>query len=64
MNEGNIDVTVSKPAAEQLRDILEGRDNRPFDESGCSDQVRRRILRLTVVAALVLLVVLIALVVF
>lgn len=55
---------ASKPAAEHLRDVLHGRDKRPFEESGCSDHVRRRNLRMTVVAALVLLVVLIALIVF
>lgn len=57
-------MATSKPAAEQLRDILEGREDRPFEGSGCSDHVRRRNLRVTVVAALVLLVLLIALIVF
>ena len=57
-------MTVSEPAAEHLRDILQDREERRFEESGCSDHVRRRNLRMTVVAALVLLVVLIALLVF
>lgn len=53
----------SKPVAQQLRDILDGEQNQPFAGSGCSDHVRRRNLRLTVTAALVLLVLLVALVV-
>lgn len=52
---------ASKPAAEQLRDILEGEKNPHFEGSGCSDHVRRRNLRMTVAAALILLIVLIAL---
>lgn len=63
-NEGELDVTVSKPAAEQLRDILEGEFRPPFEGSGCSDHVRRRNLRMSVAAAVVLLVVLVALLVF
>lgn len=51
----------SKPVAQQLRDILDGEQNQPFEGSGCSDHVRRRNLRLTVTAALVLLVLLVAL---
>ncbi|GAA3509554.1 hypothetical protein K3888_13800 [Dietzia aurantiaca] len=51
----------SKPVAQQLRDILDGEQNQPFEGSGCSDHVRRRNLRMTVTAALVLLVLLVAL---
>ena len=51
----------SKPVAQQLRDILGGEQNQPFEGSGCSDHVRRRNLRMTVTAALVLLVLLVAL---
>ena len=51
----------SKPVAQQLRDILDGEQNQPFEGSGCSDHVRRRNLRMTVSAALVLLVLLVAL---
>ncbi len=57
-------MSASKPAAEQLRDILEGRNNQPFDGSGCSDHVGRRNLRMTVTAAIILLVVLVALIIF
>lgn len=64
VNEGDLDVTASKPAAEQLRDILEGEENQPFEGSGCSDHVRRRNLRVTVIAAAALLVLLLALLVF
>lgn len=56
-------MTTSKPAAEQLRDILTGGENKPLPGSGSSDHVRRRNLRLTVAGAAVLLVVLIALLV-
>lgn len=63
-NEGDLDVTASKPAAEQLRDILAGEENQPFEGSGCSDHVRRRNLRMTVIAAATLLVLLVALLVF
>ena len=51
----------SKPVSQQLRDILDGEQNQPFEGSGCSDHVRRRNLRMTVTAALVLLVLLVAL---
>ena len=51
----------SKPVAQHLRDILDGEQNQPFEGSGCSDHVRRRNLRMTVTAALVLLVLLVAL---
>lgn len=57
-------MSASKPAAEQLRDILEGEQNQPFQGSGCSDHVGRRNLRMTVAAAIILLVVLIALIIF
>lgn len=63
-NGGDAEVSASKPAAEQLRDILEGRNNQPFDGSGCSDHVGRRNLRMTVTAAIILLVVLVALIIF
>ena len=63
-NEGDPEVPTSKPAAEQLREILEGEENKPFEGSGCSDHVRRRNLRMTIVGALILLAVLIALLVF
>lgn len=51
----------SKPVAQQLRDILDGEQNQPLQGSGCSDHVRRRNLRMTVMAALALLILLLAL---
>jgi hypothetical protein len=54
-------VTVSKPAAQELRDILDGERTQPFEGSGCSDHVRRRKLRLTTAAAIILFVLLLAL---
>ena len=63
-NGGDAEVSASKPAAEQLRDILEGGNNQPFEGSGCSDHVGRRNLRMTVSAAIILLVVLVALIIF
>lgn len=61
MTEGDLEMTTSKPAAQHLRDILEGEPKQPFEGSGCSDHVRRRNLRLTVTAAVILLVVLLVL---
>lgn len=59
--EGELDVTTSKPAAQQLRDILDGDAARTFEGSGCSDHVRRRNLRVSVAVAVFLLIVLLAL---
>ncbi len=64
VDEGDLDVTASKPAAEHLRALLEGEENQPFEGSGCSDHVRRRNLRATVIAAATLLLILLALLVF
>lgn len=54
-------MTASKSAAQELRDILDGDSHQHFDETGCSDHVRRRNLRASVVLAALLLVVLLAL---
>lgn len=54
-------MTASKSAAQELRDILDGDPRQRFDETGCSDHVRRRNLRVSMAAAAILLVVLIAL---
>ena len=56
-------MTASKSAAQELRDILDGDPRQPFDGTGCSDHVRRRNLRVSVVAAALLLVVLIVLII-
>jgi hypothetical protein len=63
LTEGELDVTTSKPAAQQLREILDGDSGRPFEGSGCSDHVRRRNLRVSVAGAVLLLIVLLALLV-
>lgn len=53
-------MTVSKPAAQHLRDILQRDSSQPFQGSGSSDHVTRRNLLLSTVGALVLLVLLLA----
>ncbi|MFD2394908.1 hypothetical protein ACFSSF_15535 [Dietzia aerolata] len=54
---------ASKPAAQQLREILNGEQQQPFEGSGCSDHVRRRDMKLPILAAIALLVVLVVLLV-
>ncbi|UVE94270.1 hypothetical protein [Dietzia sp. B32] len=61
--EGELDVTSGQPAAQRLRAIFDGDPRQPFEGSGCSDHVRRRNVRASVVVALTLLIVLIALLV-
>lgn len=61
MTEGEFEMTTSKPAAQHLRDILEHRQEQPFEGSGSSDHCDRRNLWLPVIAAIVLLVILLAL---
>lgn len=56
-------MTISKPAAQQLRDILDRDSTQPFEGSGCSDHVRRRNLVLSVAGAVLLLLLLVALLV-
>lgn len=56
-------MTASKPTAQELRDILRGDPRQHFDETGCSDHVRRRNLRVSVAIAALLLVVLIVLII-
>ncbi|MFN3338490.1 MAG: hypothetical protein ACK40Z_02200 [Dietzia sp.] len=53
-------MTASKPAAQQLRDILDRGSSQPFEGSGCSDHVRQRSLALSVAGAVLLLLVLLA----
>lgn len=59
--EGEHEMTTSKPAAQHLRDILEHRQEQPFEGSGSSDHCNHRNLWLPVVAAVVLLGILLAL---
>lgn len=54
-------MSTSKPAAQQLRDILDRDSSPPFEGSGCSDHVRRRHLLISVAGAALLLVLLVAL---
>lgn len=63
MSEGGLDEMASKPAAQQLREILNGEQQQPFEGSGCSDHVRRRDMKLPILAAIALLVVLVVLLV-
>lgn len=56
-------MTASKTPAQELRDILDGDQRQHFDESGCSDHVRRRNLRASVAVAALLLFVLIVLII-
>ncbi|MFN3601597.1 MAG: hypothetical protein ACK4UY_09440 [Dietzia sp.] len=55
-------MTASKPAAQQLRDILDRGSSQPFEGSGCSDHVSHRNLAVSVVTAALLLIALIAIV--
>ena len=56
-------MTASKSTAQELRDILRGDPRQHFDETGCSDHVRRRNLRVSVAIAALLLLVLIVLII-
>lgn len=56
-------MTASKSAAHELRDILNSDPRQRFNETGCSDHVRHRNLRVSVAAAALLLVVLILLII-
>ncbi|MEH6820009.1 hypothetical protein [Dietzia psychralcaliphila] len=56
-------MTASKPAAQQLRDILDRGSSQPFEGSGCSDHVSHRNLAVSVAIAALLLIALIALLV-
>lgn len=56
-------MTVSKPTAQQLRDILDRDSTQPFEGSGCSDHVGRRNLVVSVAGAVLLLLLLVALLV-
>ncbi|WP_176474987.1 MULTISPECIES: hypothetical protein [Dietzia] len=55
-------MTASKPAAQQLRDILDRGSSQPFEGSGCSDHVSHRNIAVTVVTAALLLLALVAIV--
>ncbi|GAA1054205.1 MAG: hypothetical protein Q7T31_04000 [Dietzia sp.] len=53
-------MTASKPAAQQLHDILDRGSSQPFEGSGCSDHVSHRNLAVSVLTAALLLLALIA----
>ncbi|MBB1025241.1 MULTISPECIES: hypothetical protein [unclassified Dietzia] len=55
-------MTASKPAAQQLRDILDRGSSQPFEGSGSSDHVSHRNIAVTVVTAALLLLALVAIV--
>ncbi|MDX2357861.1 hypothetical protein [Dietzia sp. PP-33] len=56
-------MTTSKPAAQQLRDVLDRGSSQPFEGSGCSDHVSHRNLVVSVAIVALLLITLIAILV-